>query len=74
MGLRIYADSIAPYESYNVRLYVNKTLFYRVAGSVALRSDCADAQDNLELHCPRISEDPVLHVAAHMSYADKSSS
>ena len=36
------------------------------ADSVALRSDCANAQADLELHWPHMSEDPFLHDAAHM--------
>ena len=31
--------------------YVNETLFYRFADSVALRSDCTVTQADLKLHC-----------------------
>ena len=44
-------------ESYTVRCWVNGTLIYRLADSVALRSDCADAQADLELHCPHMADD-----------------
>ena len=30
---------------------MNVTLFYRSVDSVALRSDCVDVHDDLELHC-----------------------
>ena len=38
----------------------------RIADSVALRSGCADAHADLELHCTHMSEDPFSHDAAHL--------
>ena len=46
---------------------VNKILFYRLTDTVALRLDCADAQADLELHCPHMFEDSFSHDAAHVS-------
>ena len=42
------------------------TLFNRIADSVALRSDCADAKADQEMHCPHISEDPFSHDAVQI--------
>ena len=36
--------------------------------SVALRSACADAQADLELHCPHMSETPILYDAAYVGF------
>ena len=53
-------------ESYTVRLIANEVLCYRKADSVALRSDCADVQFDLELHGPHMSEDQFTHDAVHV--------
>ena len=39
-------------------------LFCRKADRVALRLDCADAQADLELHCPDLFEDLLSHDAS----------
>ena len=36
------------------------------ADNVPLKSDCAYARANLELHFPRMSEDPFVHDASHI--------
>ena len=36
----------------------------RLCGQRKLLSDCADAQDNLSLHWPQISEGTFSHIAA----------
>ena len=42
--------------------------FYRKTDKVVLRSDCADAQADLELYCPHIFQDPFSHDAEKMKY------
>ena len=54
-------------------LQIKVILFYRKADSVALRSDCADAQTDLKLHWPHMSEDPFSHDAAQMILNDNRS-
>ena len=44
------ASASAQSESYTASLWVNDTLFYRLADSVVLGFDCADAQSDLDLH------------------------
>lgn len=41
---------------YRIGVYIDM-----LADSVALRSDCVNAQPDLDLHCPRISDDKLLH-------------
>ena len=43
--------------SYTVHLNANDILFYRIVDIEALRSDCADKQLNLGLHCLHVSKD-----------------
>ena len=38
------------------------------ADSVALRSDCADAHADLELHYPHMAQGPFLHDAGHVQF------
>ena len=70
-GIRTYADSVAPNQPAHLRATLSADgpirLFYRKAVTVALRSDWADAQADLELNCPHMSEDPISHGAAHIS-------
>ena len=51
ISLRIRAVSS---ESYTVRFYVKQSRIDSSANNVALRSDCVDAQVDLELHSPHM--------------------
>ena len=58
-GFRTYAESVTQDQPAHPQ-------FYKVADSVALRSDCTDAQADLEQHCPHMSECPFLHGVSHL--------
>ena len=53
-------------------LKVNDTLVYRLADSVALRSDRVDTLADLELHCPHMAYGPLSHDAAQMYESNRS--
>ena len=51
--------------SYTVRLFVDKGFIDVSADSVVLRLDCADAQADLELHCPHKARDKMSSAVAN---------
>ena len=42
--------------------------FHIIEGSLALKSDCADAQADLVLHCPHMAKCPFSHGAVHIQF------
>ena len=56
------------FERYTIQWRVNMTLFNRRAGSDAFRADNADAQADLELHCPHMIEDPSFLTYVSISF------